>query len=265
VKDPGTGFLVTCPSFSPEQGGLCAGPAMDMQIIRALFDSTIEAAGILDDSDSVAPIAEKRKQLAPDKIGKHGQLQEWQEDVDQPNNNHRHMSPLFGLYPAAQFTSAEPKLFDAAKVLLKWRGDGSTGWSYAWRIPLQARIGDGEAAYRQLALQVGKKTLPNCFDLCGPFQADGNFGAAAGIAEMLLQSHAGEIHLLPALPKEWPTGSVTGLCARGGFEISMAWADGKLTKAGIRSRLGNPCRVHVGSKMTELKIRAGESAELVLP
>src|SRR5439155_8176824 len=142
VKDPRTGYLVTCPSFSPEQGGLCAGPAMDMQLIRALFDSTAQAAGVLDiDKDFVAQLAEVRKQLAPDKVGRHGQLQEWQDHVDPPDNNHRHMSPLWGLYPGAQFTpNADPKIFNAAKILLKWRGDGSTGWSYAWRIPLWARV-----------------------------------------------------------------------------------------------------------------------------
>jgi alpha-L-fucosidase 2 len=262
VKDPKTGFLVTCPSFSPEQGGLCAGPAMDMQIIRALFDSTSDAAKILGvDQEFVSQLAENRKQLAPDKIDQYGGLQEWQEEVDQRKNNHRHMSPLFGLYPAAQFTPMrDAKLFDAAKLLLKWRGDGSTGWSYAWRIPLQARVGDGEAAYRQLALQIGKKTLPNCFDLCGPFQADGNFGAAAGIAEMLLQSHDGTIDLLPALPKEWPSGSITGLCARGGFEIDMTWADGKLTRATIRSTLGHPCRLRAaGGGIVDTKTEAGKS------
>ena len=272
VKDPNTGFLVTCPSFSPEQGGICAGPAMDMQLIRALFDATTEAAGALKtDADLVSQIADTRKQLAPDKIGQHGQIQEWQDDVDQPNNNHRHMSPLFGLYPGAQFTPTQPKLFVAAKVLLKWRGDGSTGWSYAWRIPLWARVGDADMAYRQLSLQLGKRTLPNCFDLCGPFQIDGNFGAAAGIAEMLLQSHVRpdpsdknlfQIDLLPALPKAWSKGSVTGLCARGGFEVDMTWDDGKLTKVTLHSKLGNPCRMKYGPYSWDSKTEAGKSYNL---
>ena len=265
VKDPKTGYLVTCPSFSPEQGGLCAGPAMDMQIIRALFDSTAEAAKILSgiDSNFVRQLADMRAKLAPDKIDQYGELQEWQEEVDQRKNNHRHMSPLFGLFPAAQWTpTRDAKIFDAAKVLLKSRGDGSTGWSYAWRIPLWARVGDGQAAYRQLALQIGKKTLPNCFDLCGPYQADGNFGATAGIAEMLLQSHDGTIDLLPAVPKEWPSGSVTGLCARGGFEIDMTWSDGKLTRAAMRSRLGNTAKIRYADKSIELKTEPGKSYDL---
>jgi alpha-L-fucosidase 2 len=270
VKDPRTGFLVTCPSFSPEQGGLCAGPAMDMQMIRALFDSTMEAENILGiDSDSAAEFKAIRDQLAPDKIGHYGQLQEWQEDVDKPNNNHRHMSPLWGLFPGAQFTPADPKLFDAAKLLLKWRGDGSTGWSYAWRIPLHARVGDAEFAYRQLALQLANRTLPNCFDRCGPFQIDGNFGATAGIAEMLLQSHlragaphVNEIDLLPALPREWPTGSVTGLCARGGFVVDITWKDSKLVNATIHSRLGRPCSVKCAGNILLLQTGADASYTL---
>ncbi len=268
VKDPTTGFLVTCPSFSPEQGDLCAGPAMDMQLIRALFDSTMSAAKILGvDADLVSQLADIRAKLAPDKIGKYGQLQEWQQDIDKPNNNHRHMSPLWGLFPGDEFSPETPKLFDAAKVLLKWRGDGSTGWSYAWRIPLWARVNDGEMAYRQLYLQMAKRVFPDLFDKCGPFQVDGNFGAAAGIAEMLLQSQwhsesdptRRRIDLLPALPRAWPSGSVSGLCARDGFEADMNWSDGKLTSATLRSKLGKPCEIHYGDKTVTLNTEAGQS------
>ena len=269
VKDPKTGWLVTSPSFSPEQGTLCYGPTMDNQLIRALMNSVIEAAGILGtDKNFAAELAAVRDRLPPNQIGKHGQLQEWLDDVDKPDNNHRHMSPLFALYPGADITPADTNIFAAAKLLLKWRGDGSTGWSYAWRIPLWARVGDGDFAYRQLNGLLQKRTLPNLFDLCGPFQIDGNFGATAGIAELLVQSQQTAIRnpqsairildLLPALPKAWLTGSVTGLCARGGFEVDLAWDKGALTRVVIRSKLGNPCRVRGNGHEIELKTEPGK-------
>ena len=268
VKDPKTGWLISGPSFSPEQGGLCMGPSMDHQIIRALMDATLASAQILGtDKKFAAELAVVRAQVAPDQIGKHGQLQEWLEDVDAPNNNHRHLSPLFPLFPGCDITPVQTNLYNAAKLLLKWRGEGSTGWSFAWRMPLWARVGDGDFAFRQFSGLLQKRTLPNLFDLCGPFQIDGNFGATAGVAEMLLQSHQAEnrgeqserriLDLLPALPKAWPTGSLKGLCARGGFEVDLAWEDGALTKAIIHSKLGLPCKLRSGGQVLDLQTKPG--------
>jgi len=273
VEDPvyGKGWLVSGPSNSPERGGLVMGPTMDHQIIRTLFANCIEASRILGVDEAFRnKLIEMRQRIAPNQVGSEGQLKEWLYKED-PKTTHRHVSHLWGLHPGREITRrGTPDLWKAAMKTLEFRGDGGTGWSMAWKINFWARFEDGDHAYRLLTnllhlAGTGKHRgglYPNLFDAHPPFQIDGNFGATSGIAEMLIQSHTGEVHLLPALPSAWPAGSVKGICARGAFQVDIAWKDGRLAEAHILSKRGNRCTVRLGEKTTTFDTQAGGAYRL---
>jgi alpha-L-fucosidase 2 len=285
VKDPKTGRLVTGPSNSPEQGGLVMGPTMDHQIVRSLFGETIAAAKILNvDAAFRDKLDAMRKEIAPNLIGRHRQLQEWLEDKDDPKNQHRHQSHLWGVHPGYEITAyGTPDLFRAARQSLIYRGDAATGWSMGWKLNLWARFLDGDHAYKILQNLITPASdekpakaglYANLFDAHPPFQIDGNFGATAGIAEMLLQSHdpyatptsftaieSGEaafLHLLPALPSAFPSGKATGLRARGGIVVDLEWKDGKLIQATFTAAISIPATIRYAGKETKLMLKAGE-------
>ncbi|RYG20683.1 MAG: glycoside hydrolase family 95 protein [Chitinophagaceae bacterium] len=270
IKDPKTGWLISTPSNSPENGGLVAGPTMDHQIIRTLFKNCIAASQVLSTDEALRKVwEEKLSKLAPNQIGKYGQLQEWLTDKDDTTNKHRHVSHLWGVYPGDDITwETGPKMMNAAKQSLLYRGDEATGWSLAWKINFWARFKDGDHAMKMLKMLLKPATdgtagsYVNLFDAHPPFQIDGNFGAAAGIGEMLIQSHESFIEILPALPNAIPSGEVKGICARGGFEFTMKWDKGKIVALEVKSKVGGNCKLMYNKQSISFLTKPGETYKL---
>ena len=258
------GKLVSPKSVSPEHGPPAEGNSYEQQLVHDLFTNYIEAATILGKDENFRKKVESmRSRLLGPQIGKWGQLQEWAEDLDKPDDKHRHLSHLLAVHPCRQISPiTTPKLAEAARVSLNARGDGGTGWSKAWKISMWARLHDGNRAYKLLKEQIHGNFYGNLLSFHPPFQIDANFGYAAGVCEMLLQSQTGTVELLPALPDAWPSGSVKGLKARGGFVVDLAWHEGKLTEAKIRSLQGAPLVLQYGDLRRQLELRSGETRTL---
>ncbi|MCP5535224.1 MAG: glycoside hydrolase family 95 protein [Akkermansiaceae bacterium] len=263
-----TGELSSTPSWSPEHGPISKGTTADIAMAREALKNAIQAAEVLGEKGQrVESWKTAMAKLVPYKIGQHGQLQEWYEDIDNPKDKHRHLNHLFGLHPGSQISPVHtPELAKAAKTTLTMRGDGATGWSMGWKINFWARIHDGDHAYLMVRNLLKNGTNPNLFDVHAPFQIDGNFGGCAGIAEMLMQSHyrmdGGEIDLLPALPKDWPAGSVRGLLARGGFTVDLAWKNSVPTSVTIKASKAGLVTVRFKGRTWQRQMKAGETYQV---
>jgi len=289
LVEDGAGHLVTAAGVSPEnkfiyidehgvqeKAGVCMGPTMDMAITRELFRICIDSANVLDVNDSfVSQLQTMIPKLLPYKVGSDKTLQEWLIDFKESDPHHRHVSHLYGLYPGTQITSSTQRLMEAAEWTLIKRGDEGTGWSRAWKVCMWARLRNGEHAYKLLTnlfklsdplnQSAGGEAgglMPNMFCSCPPMQIDGNFGGAAGIVEMLLQSHEEAIHLLPALPAAWKDGSFCGFKARGGFEVALGWRNSKLVSAELLSTGGEKCVVVYGERNITVSLKKGERRRL---
>jgi alpha-L-fucosidase 2 len=266
LKARADGKLVSPKSQSPEHGPFAEGNSYEQQLAWDLFTNYIEASEALGvDGDYRKKVADMRAGLLGPQVGKWGQLQEWAEDLDDPKDQHRHLSHLIAVHPGRQISPlTTPKLAEAARVSMNARGDGATGWSKAWKICIWARLHDGDRAYKLLGEFIKNNMYPNLWGYHPPFQIDCNFGYAAGVCEMLAQSHAGDVHLLPALPKAWSTGSIRGMRVRGGYELDMEWKDGRLKQAVVRgvSNGHGKCVVRYGKGNSTFTLAKGESRVL---
>ncbi|MBV4205731.1 glycoside hydrolase N-terminal domain-containing protein [Bacteroides salyersiae] len=260
------GTYTAAPSTSPEHGPVDEGTTFVHAVVREILLNAIEASKVLGvDKKERKEWEYVLAHLAPYKIGRYGQLMEWSRDIDDPEDEHRHVNHLFGLHPGHTLSPVTtPELAQAARVVLEHRGDGATGWSMGWKLNQWARLQDGNHAYKLYGNLLKNGTLDNLWDTHAPFQIDGNFGGTAGITEMLLQSHMGFIQLLPALPDAWQDGSVSGICARGGFEVNLSWKDGKLAEAVVTSEKGVPCTVRYEDKTLSFKTKNGSSYRIVM-
>ena len=260
------GTYTAAPSTSPEHGPVDEGTTFVHAVVREILLNAIEASKVLGvDKKERKEWEYVLAHLAPYKIGRYGQLMEWSRDIDDPEDEHRHVNHLFGLHPGHTLSPVTtPELAQAARVVLEHRGDGATGWSMGWKLNQWARLQDGNHAYKLYGNLLKNGTLDNLWDTHAPFQIDGNFGGTAGITEMLLKSHMGFIQLLPALPDAWQDGSVSGICARGGFEVNLSWKDGKLAEAVVTSEKGVPCTVRYEDKTLSFKTKKGSSYRIVM-